>query len=411
MSASVFFSALKKRYRTFAIIIIYVLFTMFYATILFLDFPWKRYIPPFVLPFLPTLIAFKNHPFQQIFVVFTVITFDLVVSALSSVVSQIFDPWGSVEFLILYTILFCGISLVVAILAMRLGKSFFNRLFSYTSPRMWALYSLAPGISFFLVRTAVFSHFQIPPPYIEDIPGTLLLLFLVVTSLTLVMVAIITTRGKAEMSFALKQAGESLSAGREYYQLMSKTHEEIRFLRHDYKHQLNVLEGLLREGRVEDMKVLLNSMEQNLDDAALPVYSPNPVINSLVYRYALSCGEHGIDFSFRSQLPRESPVDHYDLSVLLGNLLENALEACLTLPGDKEKYIAADIRYQGNQLCFQVKNSFDGILIMQNGEIRSRKNNGGLGIRSIRAVCARYNGDYLPEAQGGEFTAYVLLNI
>ncbi|QQO09233.1 sensor histidine kinase [Breznakiella homolactica] len=411
LAMAVFFSSLTARYKTAVSLLIYVITCIIYMFLAFSGIPGISKFPMFVIPLIPTFICFKDNPFQKIFVVFTLITVALVLSAVSSILAQLLFPWNSGEYMLAYTVFFaffCAASIVLTLVFLR---RIFSKLFSYTGRRVWALYSLAPLTSFFLLREAIFGYFQIPPPYIQDIPSFLLMVVLILLSLSLVFLAIITTHDRTSVSFALKQAEEALSSSRDYYQMLNKTYEELRIMRHDYKYQLHALSGLLAEKKYAELETLLAGMERILDDTAIPDFSPNPVIGALASWYAGRCRKDGIDFRFRSMLPETPLIDNYDFCVVFGNLLENALDACLLLAPGIPRYIDTDIRCTETQVFIKVKNSFDGYIIEHNGELQTRKTSGGLGIRSIKAACGRYFGDYTTETADKEFTAYVLLNI
>ena len=97
------------------------------------------------------------------------------------------------------------------------------------------------------------------------------------------------------------------------------------------------------------------------------------------------------------------------MCIVLGNLLENAVEATTKLNNDRG--IGLKINTQNDHLAVIVKNSFKEP-ITGNGDFPvSSKKNGGLGLRSVQAVATRYGGDLMTEWEGRTFTAYVLLKL
>lgn len=114
--------------------------------------------------------------------------------------------------------------------------------------------------------------------------------------------------------------------------------------------------------------------------------------DALVQYYSNLAQSAGIQFRARLQLPEVLNFPIVVLCGLLGNLLENAVEAFKRQQtGDKTIFIAG--RVQDGQLEFVVNNSFDGELKTRGGKYLSSKRNGfGLGISSVLETVERYNG-------------------
>jgi sensor histidine kinase regulating citrate/malate metabolism len=97
------------------------------------------------------------------------------------------------------------------------------------------------------------------------------------------------------------------------------------------------------------------------------------------------------------------------MCIVLGNLLENALEACVKL--NENRFIVLETHIKTAQLFIQVKNSFDGIVRDKNDLMISTKPNGGLGLRSVKEVLEHYGGDLLTEWKTDIFTVYAAVKI
>ena len=99
-----------------------------------------------------------------------------------------------------------------------------------------------------------------------------------------------------------------------------------------------------------------------------------------------------------------------DLAIIFGNLLENAIEACLKI--DKEKRfirISSDISY--DMLIITMDNSYDGNLLSVDGRFRSTKREGfGIGLSSVQSVAEKYGGNARFEDKDGHFQSSVYIN-
>lgn len=171
---------------------------------------------------------------------------------------------------------------------------------------------------------------------------------------------------------------------------------EIRKARHDLKHQLIYLLGLSESGQYQKMQNYLKELVhwEPLKGATIS-NTENSIIDALInYKYGMA-KKYGIDFEVKLDVPTSLPFESADLCVVLGNALDNALEA--NLRGNISKpYINLTMRYNRGNLIVVVENSFDGELKKNSeGKIMTRKNelkNHGIGIDSMRTVVEKYHG-------------------
>ena len=137
-------------------------------------------------------------------------------------------------------------------------------------------------------------------------------------------------------------------------------------------------------------------------------------MNVLLVSFAERCEKQHIQFETAVYLPSELQIPNYELCIVLGNLLENAVEACGKM--DSGKRIELAIKPLGKQLVIKVANSYNAKDLLagetaENALPISTKKNGGLGLRSVRAVAEKYDGELIPDRDGEMFTAYVSLGL
>lgn len=102
----------------------------------------------------------------------------------------------------------------------------------------------------------------------------------------------------------------------------------------------------------------------------------------------------GIDFSVNLNIPMEMPFRGADICLILGNLLENAVEAAQKAEG--KKYIRFHMKYDKNNLLLFVENNYKGVLIKtKDKRLKSTKTdagNHGVGLSSVYRIAAKYHG-------------------
>jgi sensor histidine kinase regulating citrate/malate metabolism len=180
-------------------------------------------------------------------------------------------------------------------------------------------------------------------------------------------------------------------------------------MRHDYKFHMNALGKLLSAGNIDGIKQYLNSLEAQVYETEAQFYCSNSIINALLSHYAERYSELDASFTVKLAMPETLSIPGYELCIVLGNLLENALEACAKK--EDERCVELSVKTQGSQLAIMVRNSFNGEVDIKNKRPVSAKKGGGLGLQSVRALLDRYRGHILFEWDEDKFTVYVMLNL
>lgn len=189
-----------------------------------------------------------------------------------------------------------------------------------------------------------------------------------------------------------RQMKRQLAMQVEHLRQINQKVEESAKLRHDFRHHLRTLMTLAEEGHRGELENYIRGITEINEGTRIGRMTENVELDALVQYYNGLAQSAGIQFRARLSLPETLQFPIVDLCGLLGNLLENAVEACQRQQnGDKKIFIAG--RLQGGQLEFVVDNSFDGQLKTQGGKYLSSKRNGfGLGISSVLETVHRYGG-------------------
>jgi len=178
----------------------------------------------------------------------------------------------------------------------------------------------------------------------------------------------------------------------EHLRQINQKVEESAKLRHDFRHHLRTLMALAGEGRCGELENYIRGITEINEGTRLGRLTDNIELDALVQYYSNLAQSGGIQFRARLLLPAELNFPAVDLCGLLGNLLENAVEACQRQQtGDKTIFIAG--RIQDGQLEFVVDNSFHGELKTRGGKYLSSKRNGFcFGISPVLETVERYGG-------------------
>ncbi len=211
---------------------------------------------------------------------------------------------------------------------------------------------------------------------------------------------------------ALKSQNNQLLLQKLQYENLKDKIAEARRAKHDLRHHITVMTGYLRDGKLEELEAYLTSYRNSLPDDTSVVLCQNYAVNLLLLYFAQQAKEHDIQFYVHADIPEQLTIAENDLSVLLGNLLENAIDACLTQKAPNRQ-IVIRTKLKDDALLLTIDNTFDGnIKQNKNGAFLSTKHDGpGLGIESARQIALHYNGVFQVEQKNGMFYASVLLEL
>lgn len=226
-----------------------------------------------------------------------------------------------------------------------------------------------------------------------------ILIYYVVTSLIL----------EKNKSLALQEKNHQLTMQALQYENLQEKITDARRSKHDVRHHIAVMQGYLNNGELDALREYLGAYNNSLPDDSLVCFCENAAANAVLLYFAQQAKDNGIDYIVKAEIPADIAVSETDISVLFGNLLENALDACKMETG-AHKSIIVRAGSVGGSLCMTVDNTFTGTLKRApGGEFISTKHKGlGLGTGSVKSIVDQYNGRCRFEAGNGMFYASVL---
>lgn len=184
-----------------------------------------------------------------------------------------------------------------------------------------------------------------------------------------------------------------------------------RRLRHDFRQSLLVIRQYAREGKCESILQHIQAYTDEMDSHNLEQICENVALNTILQYYKEKAENNGITFHLQVQAFKETGFSEMDLCVLVGNLLENAIEACLRQI-ETDRYIKLKIEMKSPCiLSMMISNSYEGS-IRQKSEryLSSKREDFGIGIASVQHITEKYDGFTKISHENQWFTVYVLLN-
>lgn len=195
-----------------------------------------------------------------------------------------------------------------------------------------------------------------------------------------------------------------------YYQDMEAYNQNMSRYKHDMMNHLNSIYGMLEKGDIEETKKYLLSFTANLQSVKPVINTGNSVIDVILNSKVDLAKKNNISCHNNIVVPPDIDIDSVDLSIILSNLLDNAIEANLKI--SSQRFIDTNIHIYKNSLFISVKNSFNGQIKTLNSTFISTKKNAenhGLGLKNVEFVVHKYNGTLTTEYDQHIFTLSIML--
>ena len=165
----------------------------------------------------------------------------------------------------------------------------------------------------------------------------------------------------------------------------------MRGWRHDYHNHLQSLKAKLNQNQVEESIRYLNDLEKDLDDIKQIVESGNIEVDAILNSKLSLAMAQNIEVSVKVSIPQNLSITSIDCCVLLGNLIDNAIEACEKV--NDRKYIRLYIGLYKKQLYISITNATNEVVRKFDEEyITTKRGNHGHGLKRINKVVEKYHG-------------------
>ena len=183
--------------------------------------------------------------------------------------------------------------------------------------------------------------------------------------------------------------------------------EKIRVVNHDRRHFNAMLLELLNQGDVEKAKELL--IEENSHSSKNMIkWCENSTVNVAIGHYLDMAQEKGISLISHIDIPKEIEYDVIGFSMMLGNLIENAIQACEQIENG-EKVIWIKVMYQG-QFIIEIENSFEKEVEFDgNGFPVAKRSGHGFGTKSVVAFVQENKGEISYSVKERRFSVRIIL--
>ena len=210
------------------------------------------------------------------------------------------------------------------------------------------------------------------------------------------------TRNQIELSYLKDNMKHQISHYKDILSLQNETKKQ----RHDLKNFYTAILAMLSSGDVAEAESKISDELNLLSNKENTINTNHPAIDAVIQSKIDVCNDIGITTDFKFRYNQSINVDEIELAVIIGNLLDNAIEACMKI--DNERWIKGFISVADDEITISILNSTNG----ESKDLKTNKPdkvNHGIGLKSVNELVNKYNGQSSYSFDSNEFKAFVVL--
>ena len=187
-------------------------------------------------------------------------------------------------------------------------------------------------------------------------------------------------------------------------------YKQLRGWRHDYHNHIQTMKAYRSIGENDKIDAYLNSLETDLNSVDTLIKSGNVMVDAILNSKLSLAKNRKIAINAKAVVPKDISISEIDLCVIVGNLLDNAIEACLRIDDESMRFIRVYMDMKRDNLYLSVTNASGGWIRKQNGRYFSGKGeNHGFGLIRADKIVDKYTGYIKRRDEDGAFTSEVML--
>ena len=195
------------------------------------------------------------------------------------------------------------------------------------------------------------------------------------------------------------------------YGEIKSVYMDMRGWRHDYHNHMQVMKAQLAMGNFAEIQEYLDALEKELDRVDTLVKSGNMMVDAILNSKLTLARRQKVALNCKVKVPERLSVEDVDLCVILGNLLDNALEACGKID-EENRFLRIYMQVNKSQLYLSIQNSArEEPDFNERNYITQKRGNHGLGMKRVQAAVDKYHGYLNLANEPGIFAAEVTMPV
>lgn len=358
------------------------------------------------------ILAFKESLSKKIFTIFTIRLFSIIILLISSYVMGLFNISNFNEYKSQSILLRNIIQLMLIPIVYLYVKRPYKEVLKCISNNLTNLATFYSVIIFLFLN----NYYQFNPfnnIHSNEILGNLFFVFIIILSYLIIFISIYYVNKNTELEYKFNIIDAQIEIQKQNYKTLNKSLEKYYAFRHDIRHHILVIKSLMETKNYIAASEYLEEFNEHEISKNVDVLCKNFTVDSILKYYRSTALQNNIDFNIYANIPQDIKIDNLELSVVIGNCVENAIEACNNIVDKSEKYINGKAEIKGSQLIIKIVNSFNGHVIEVDNIIRTSKTGKehGIGLYNVRNIAKKYNGFFDVKYNNNEFEVDVVMNL
>jgi sensor histidine kinase regulating citrate/malate metabolism len=196
-----------------------------------------------------------------------------------------------------------------------------------------------------------------------------------------------------------------------HYDEVQNIYTQMRGWHHDYHSHIQAMKVFLALKQVAEHVEYLNKLDKDLTAVDVVLKTGNVMIDAILNSKISLALSKDIKINAKAAVPSPLPFSEIDLCVIIGNLLDNAMEACVKIPDADKRFIRVFIGRHKDMLYVSVSNGMEGRAKKEGRSFRSTKGSAshGFGLVRVDRITSKYGGYVNRQAEDGVFASEIML--
>ncbi len=194
-----------------------------------------------------------------------------------------------------------------------------------------------------------------------------------------------------------------------YCDEVESMYTKMRGWRHDYHNHIQAMQASMALGKYDEVSDYLRSLNDDLTNVDTTIKTGRVMVDAILNGKTNIATQNAIPVNAKAKIPENTPVTDVDLCVIIGNLLDNAVEENKKLP-EKDRFIRIYIGQKNTQLYLAITNAAGKKQTKRGGLFGSSKGaDHGFGLSRVESIVKKYGGQFSADSEDGGFTAEILI--
>ena len=299
--------------------------------------------------------------------------------------------------------------LVLSFVSLKSIKSFRKMQFNLEMPKIfWFPLIVIPFISMLLVLL-----------FLYDKSSSVKLIIFLCVSLIIINLTIFAlydffldyTKSKIEKELLEREKEFNLKQ----FNIIINNYESLELFRHDFKNHISYIKKCSKDKNLDEIIKYIDSITREVKiNKNISINSGNIILDSILSFKFQEIINNNIRLEYKVLAPYDLKIDSLDLVSLLGNLIDNIIEANIKIENVSDRYSNINIKYIKNNLFINLENSFKEVKFDNNNNLKTLKKEShkhGLGLKSIKNIVDKYNGFIKMDIKENKFITKIVLTL